>query len=240
MRGFTQIQAILSVVMILLMGVLWGLPIAPALYVFDWLTSFGPGDRSWLDLMIIGFSASIAFLTWGMLLLLLSGILQFLIRLRFEDRIVTPLASLTTIRWAICGQIHRSTQPFLAHIVPSFFANAYYRLAGCKIGKNVNINSVTINDPSLVELGDNVVIGGGATLNGHLVEKGNLVLEKIIVGKNSTVGGATMVGPGARIGENSILGNRAVLAKRKVVPDGEIWVGIPARPISSLQSDASK
>ena len=126
MRGFTQIQAILSVVMILLMGVLWGLPIAPALYVFDWLTSFGPGDRSWLDLMIIGFSASIAFLTWGMFLLLLSGILQFLIRLRFEDRIVTPLASLTTIRWAICGQIHRSTQPFLAHIVPSFFANAYY------------------------------------------------------------------------------------------------------------------
>ena len=240
MRGFTQIQAILSVVMILLMGVLWGLPIAPALYVFDWLTSFGPGDRSWLDLMIIGFSASIAFLTWGMFLLLLSGILQFLIRLRFEDRIVTPLASLTTIRWAICGQIHRSTQPFLAHIVPSFFANAYYRLAGCKIGKNVNINSVTINDPSLVELGDNVVIGGGATLNGHLVEKGNLVLEKIVVGKNSTVGGATMVGPGARIGENSILGNRAVLAKRKVVPDGEIWVGIPARPISSLQSDASK
>ena len=240
MRGFTQIQAILSVVMILLMGVLWGLPIAPALYVFDCLTSFGPGDRSWLDLMIIGFSASIAFLTWGMFLLLLSGILQFLIRLRFEDRIVTPLASLTTIRWAICGQIHRSTQPFLAHIVPSFFANAYYRLAGCKIGKNVNINSVTINDPSLVELGDNAVIGGGATLNGHLVEKGNLVLEKIIVGKNSTVGGATMVGPGARIGENSILGNRAVLAKRKVVPDGEIWVGIPARPISSLQSDASK
>ena len=240
MRGFTKIQAILSVMMILLMGALWGLPIAPALYVFDWLTSYGPGDRGWLDLMIIGFSASIAFLTWGMFLLLLSGILQFLIRLRFEARIVTPLASLTTIRWAICGQIHRSTQPFLAHIVPSFFANAYYRLAGCKIGKNVNINSVTINDPSLVELGDNVVIGGGATLNGHLVEKGNLVLEKIIVGKNSTVGGATMVGPGARIGENSILGNRAVLAKRKVIPDGEIWVGIPARPISSLQSDSSK
>jgi acetyltransferase-like isoleucine patch superfamily enzyme len=240
MRGFTQIQAILSVVMILLMGVLWGLPIAPALYVFDWLTSFGPGDRSWLDLMIIGFSVSIAFLTWGMFLLLLSGVLQFLMRLRFEDRIVVPLASLTTIRWAICGQIHRSTQPFLSHIVPSFFANAYYRLAGCKIGKNVNINSVTINDPSLVELGDNVVVGGGATLNGHLVEKGNLVLEKVIVGSNSTVGGATMVGPGARIGENCILGSRAVLAKRKVIPDGEIWVGIPARPISSLHSASSK
>ena len=175
-----------------------------------------------------------------MFLLLLSGTLQFLIRMRVKDRIVAPLASLTTIRWAICGQLHRSTHPILMHVVPSFFANAYYRLAGCKIGKNVNINSDRLNDPSLVELGDNVVVGGGATLNGHLVEKGNIVLEKIIVGKNSTVGGATMVGPGARIGENCVLGNRAVLPKRKVIPDGEIWGGIPARFIKMSQSDSSK
>ena len=240
MRGFTQIQAVLSILMILLMGVVWGLPIAPAIYVFDWITAYGSGDKSWPDLLLIGFSASIAFLTWGMFLLLLSGTLQFLIRLRFNERIVAPLASLTTIRWAICGQLHRSTQPFLNHIAPSFFANAYYRLAGCKIGKNVNINTSTINDPSLVELGDNVVVGGGATINGHLVEHGNLVLEKVIVGKNSTVGGATMVGPGSRIGENCILGSRAVLPKRKVIPSGEVWAGIPARFIKHSQSDSSK
>ena len=186
------------------------------------------------------FQVFLCLLTWGMFLLLLSGTLQFLIRLRFSERIVAPLASMTTIRWAICGQLHRSTQPFLNHIVPSFFANAYYRLAGCKIGKNVNINTSTINDPSLVELGDNVVVGGGATINGHLVEKGNIVLEKVIVGKNSTVGGATMVGPGSRIGENCILGSRAVLPKRKVIPDGEVWAGIPARFIKHSQSDSSK
>ena len=240
MRGFTQIQGVLTVFMILLMGVIWGLPIAPAIYVFDSIVSLGPGDKSWPDLFLMGFSASIAFLTWGLFLLLLSGVLQSIIRIRVKDRIVAPLASLTTIRWAICGQLHRSTQPFLNHIVPSFFANAYYRLAGCKIGKNVNINSSTINDPSLVELGDNVVVGGGATINGHLVENGNIVLEKVIVGANSTVGGATMVGPGSRIGENCILGSRAVLAKRKVIPDGEIWGGIPARFIKKTQSDSSK
>lgn len=240
MRGFPQIQAILSVLMILLMGIVWGLPIAPAIYVFDALTSLGPNDKSWPDLFLIGFSASIAFLTWGMFLLLLSGTLQFVIRMRLNDRIVAPLASLTTIRWAICGQLHRATQPFLTHIVPSFFANAYYRLAGCKIGKNVNINTVTINDPSLVELGDNVVIGGGATINGHLVEHGNIVLEKVIIGKNSTIGGATMVGPGSRIGEDCILAYRAVLPKRKVIPDGETWAGIPARLLKKSQSDSSK
>jgi len=56
MRGFTQIQAVLSIVMILLIGVVWGLPIAPAIYVFDWMASFGPGDKSWPDLILIGFS----------------------------------------------------------------------------------------------------------------------------------------------------------------------------------------
>lgn len=240
MRGFTQIQAVLSVFMILLMGVVWGLPIAPAIYVFDSLTSFGPGDKSWPDLLLMGFAGSIAFLTWGMCLLILSGILQSIIRLRFEDRIVAPLASFTTIRWAVCGQLHRSTQPFLSHIVPSFFANAYYRLAGCKIGKNVNINSVSINDPSLVEIGDNVVVGGGATINGHLVENGNIILEKVVIGKHSTIGGTTMVGPGSRIGEYCVLGSRAVLPKRKVIPDGEIWGGVPARFIKMSHSESSK
>ncbi len=240
MRGFTQIQAFMSVVLILMMGVVWGLPIAPAIYVFDWLTSYGPGDNSWPDLLLIGFSASIAFLTWGLSLLLLSGTLQFIIRLRFKGRIVAPLASMATIRWAICGQLHRSTQPFLRHVVPSFFGNAYYRLAGCKIGKNVNINSIAINDPSLVELGDNVVVGGGAILNGHLVEKGNIILEKIIVGDNSTIGGDTMVGPGARIGSNCVLGYKALLSKRKSIPDDEIWVGIPARLMPESQSESSK
>ena len=222
------------------MGVVWGLPIAPAIYVFEWLISFGPGDRSWPDLLLIGFSASLAFLTWGMFLLLLSAFLQSIIRLRITGRIVAPLSSVTTIRWAICGQLHRSTQPFLSHIVPSFFANAYYRLAGCKIGKNVNINSVSLNDPSLIEIGDNVVIGGAAALNGHLVEKGNIVLEKITIGENTTIGTGTTIGPGARIGANCVLGSRAVLPKRKVIPDGETWVGIPARPLRYDQSDSSK
>ena len=49
-----------------------------------------------------------------------------------------------------------------------------------------------------------------------------------------------MVGPGARIGENCVLGNRAVLPKRKMIPDGEIWGGIPARFIKMSESDSSK
>lgn len=121
--------------------------------------------------------------------------------------------------------MHRSTQPFLTHVVPSFFANGYYRLAGCKIGKNVNLNTITLNDPSLVEIGDNVVIGGGATLNGHLVERNRIVLEKITIGHSALVGGGSMVGPGSRIGNQSVLASRAVLPKRKVIPDNETWGG---------------
>lgn len=120
-----------------------------------------------------------------------------------------------------------------------FFANGYYRLAGCKIGKNVNINTITLNDPSLVEIGDNVVIGGGATLNGHLVERNRIVLEKITIGHSALVGGGSMVGPGSRIGNQSVLASRAVLPKRKVIPDNETWGGIPARFIYENQ-DSSK
>ena len=67
MKGFTQLQAFLTICLILMMGVVWGLPIAPALYVFDYLDAYGANDRGWIDLAITGFSASIAFLVWGFL-----------------------------------------------------------------------------------------------------------------------------------------------------------------------------
>ena len=129
MRGFTQIQAVLSVVMILLMGVVWGLPIAPALYVFDWLTSFGPSDRSWPDLFLIGFSASIAFLTWGMFLLLLSEhFISYPNASQGSNRCTTRFVDDDSLGdlWTTSSFNTSNTDARCSFL----FANAYYRLIG--------------------------------------------------------------------------------------------------------------
>lgn len=228
---FSFIQTVLSIFMIGVMVLAWGLPLIPAFISYDWMTDLYTGTNSSVTLFIKAMACAFGFLIWGISLLILSGSLQFLLHLRFSSRLEAPLASLTTIRWAICGQLHRATMPFLRHAVPSFLGNTYYRLAGCKIGQNVNINSCRLNDPSLIVIGSNAVIGGEAVINGHLVEQGKIVLEKVVIGERALIGGGAFVGPGAKIGNRSTLASRSVLPKRREVPDNAVWGGIPARSI---------
>ncbi len=123
---------------------------------------------------------------------------------------------------------HRVAQMFLGLVIPSFLATMYYRMMGAKIGSGVQLNSVRINDASMITIGDGVVVGGDATINGHLVESGEIVLAPVVIGDGALIGGGSIVQPGCRIGKGSVVATRAVLPKWTEVPEGEVWGGIPA------------
>lgn len=61
-------------------------------------------------------------------------------------------------------------------------------MMGMKIGKGGIINTSNISDPCLIEIGDNVTIGGSATLIAHYGMKGILIIDKLIIEDNVTVG----------------------------------------------------
>ena len=164
-------------------------------------------------------------------LILFSGLLQFLLHVRIRERTVVRLQSMTTIRWAICGQIGRSTRPVLQHLVPSFVANAYFRICGANIEVGAQINSYFLNDPNLLTIEKDVVIGGGAVINGHLVERGELIFCPILIEKGALIGTGAMIQPGVHIGAGAVIASHAVVPKYKVIPAGEVWGGIPARKI---------
>ena len=131
-----------------------------------------------------------------------------------------------------CAAMHRATKPFLVHVCPSIFANTYYRLAGVKMGSDVNITSEDINDPSLTRIGSGTVVGGKAAINGHIVEKGQLVLAPIVIGESCLVGGGSLMMPGSKMEDNSVIGNRTLVPKYKSIPENEVWAGVPARMVS--------
>ena len=121
--------------------------------------------------------------------------------------------------------------PVLVHTIPSPICNAYYRLAGAKIGKKVQINTINLNDPSAVTIGDNVVIGGRSVINGHLVEKGQLVLARVHLEKGCLIGAGTTIQPGVRIGEGAVIATNGLVGKWKHIPAGEVWAGLPVKQI---------
>ena len=233
MKAFYLLQTLGTVAVVLVMILVWGVPLAPTLLFYEWLTEIFSSSNKWIDALYTGLSLSSSVIFYCFSLLLFSSLLQFVLHIRIKEKSVFPLASFTTIRWAFCGQIIRATQPILQHFVPSFVSNLYYRICGAKIGKQTQINTHRLNDPCLIRIDDGCVVGGGATFNGHLVEKGEIVFAPIHMKAGSLVGAGATVQPGVTIGENAVVASHGLIPKYRTIPQNEVWGGLPARKIQS-------
>ena len=240
MKAFQLVQTFGSMVVILVMALVWGVPLAPTIMYYDWATGLYDFQNDCLNALGTGLSISSSAIVYSFSLLAFSATLQFILHVRIKEKTVVPLASFSTIRWAFCGQILRSTQPVLQHFVPSFVSNIYYRVCGAKIGKNTQINTHRLNDPFLIRIDDDCVIGGGATFNGHLVEKGQMVFAPIHMHKGSLVGTGAIVQPGVIVGADAVVASEALIPKYRTIPAGEVWGGLPAKLIrsSSARNDS--
>ncbi len=233
LNSFGPVQHVLSVLVMAFFGVIIGLAVLPAFFLFDWLTSFTEGQGTMIEALGACISLGLGYIVWGVFLVIICGSLGGLFRIRKPEGRY-PLRSFVTIQWAFSLVFHRVAQMFLKQVVPSFLANLYYSMMGAKIGRGVQLNSENINDASMLTFGDGVVVGGGATINGHLVESGEIVLAPVRIGKGALIGGGSIVQPGCTIGDGAVIGSRAVVPKWTDVPAGEVWAGIPAKFIKRI------
>lgn len=94
-------------------------------------------------------------------------------------------------------------------------------------GSNVQENSVFHTDPGFpVTIGKNCTIGHNAIIHGCMV------------GDNSLIGMGATVLSGAQIGKNCLIGAGALVTEGKVIPDGSLVVGMPAKAIRELDEGA--
>ena len=123
----------------------------------------------------------------------------------------------------------------------------------CEINKNVNI----ITEPYLITLGNNVRITSGVkfiTHDGGLYVARNYIgggvekicpnikladkFGKITVGNNVHIGVDAIIMPGVTIGNNVVIGAGAVVTKD--IPDNMVAVGVPAKPIETIEKYVEK
>ena len=211
---------------------------APSILFFNYVNALSSGsDSLFLNALFIGVSLSICFFIFGISLILIVGIIIRILPIKAKPG-VYPLASINAIKWGFCGAFLRLVNlTFLDFITPTFLNIMYFRLIGAKIGKNVQLNTININDPWLLEIGDGSVIGGGSSINCHTVERGKLILEKVKIGKKCTIGAQSLVWPGCVIGDRSILATKSVLKKRTIIGNKEIWKGNPAINVRSRDNN---
>lgn len=125
----------------------------------------------------------------------------------------------------------------------TFFVNT-----NCKIliGDNVGISQASLLSYDVIEIGNNVKIGGGVhiyTTDFHSLNPVHRLMtiedfkhrksSPVIIKNNVFIGARSTILKGVIIGENSIVGAGSIVTKS--IPANQIWAGNPAKFIKNVQ-----
>lgn len=198
----------------------------PSALLVRWGTRFLDGGILMLFLFVfLCFAAFYVFLVSSAVFV---GVVERVLTLGLKPG-TYPTGSAVFFRWLTYAGLHLW---MVLLVLPCLRGNnwikMYLRITGAKIGRGAFLNTKDFYDPYLLEIGDNVVIGGDATLTCHLFEGGRLHLGKIILGNATAVGAHAYLTPGTATGVNSKIGMNTFLQRNTTVRNGETHLSLPS------------
>ena len=105
--------------------------------------------------------------------------------------------------------------------------NVFFRAMGARIGHNVWCETWYLDDPDLVTLGDNVVVGRNSDLQTHLFHDRLLRLDHVVIANNVSIGAHTYVLPGVVIESDAEIGAGSLVTRDENIPAQTSWWGNP-------------
>lgn len=117
-----------------------------------------------------------------------------------------------------------------------------------KIGDNVGMSATAIICNYIINIGNNVMIGGNTVIydtdfhaldasirNDKTLDRDNAIKKEVTIGDNVFIGAHSTILKGVKIGDNAIIGACSVVTKS--IPANEIWGGNPAQFIKKISID---
>lgn len=139
---------------------------------------------------------------------------------------------------------------FLAFFMPVKIKTKIFSLFLYRIGKNSQIFTNSIGtEPYLIKIGSNVNVAAGVRFITHDISCQNITrlidykiildsVGSIVINDNAFIGAYTIILPNTQIGKNSIIAAGSVITKN--VPENEVWGGVPAKFLMSIEEYKSK
>lgn len=209
-----------------------GVSLVPGIYLFRSINELTVQAPSILQNLGIGFSIAFGYFLYGFTLVFVVAFVNFLIQGNLKP-FKGPYYSAESIKWYLHnGLTYLVRFTFLEFATPTPLSLLFYRMMGMKLGKGVVLNSTWISDPSLVEMGNKVTVGGSVTIVAHYGVGGLLVVAPVKIHDNVTIGLKATIMGGVEIGAGAKILPHSVLLPKTVVPPGETWAGVPAQRIS--------
>lgn len=215
--ALTAVRVLLALALYVIGVFVLGLALVPAVLLVRRAWSAGILWACW--------AAGTGYFLFGFSLMFLAAAGRWIFQLDLKEG-TYPLASLGMLKWYVSNALQLLVWTLFGDfLLLTPFAALFYRLMGAQLGLNVQINSRYCADLSLMEIGDNAVIGGHATVIGHSFESAGLILKKVRIGRNAIIGMNSIVLPGAEVGEGATVGAGVVVPKNTKIPPGTVYLG---------------
>jgi acetyltransferase-like isoleucine patch superfamily enzyme len=211
--------------------------LTPALWLsaraFAWSASLGDVARHGLR----GVAVAASFFVFGFALLVVIPVFNFVLPTRVKP-FKGGYYTIHAVPWALHNALFYVVRyAFLKWVTLTPPGVWFLRAMGMKIGRHAFVNTELLSDPSLLTLGDDVTIGGSARICAHYGGGGNLVIEPVVIGDRATIGLAVTIMGDVRIGRGAVVLPHSAVLPGSRIGDGEVWGGVPARPIPREEMD---
>ncbi len=189
-----------------------------------------PASTRWLGAYHVLVDAAALMLGFGLIAALLArGLLRFWPLSPGEYAMDHPVF----VRWKLLTVIYEFGRGALLPFTTVFARPVVARLFGAHIGRDVAVGG-SINEPVLVTIGDEAILGHNSLVSPHAINSGKIILREVNIGQAATIGANVVVFAGANIGEGAVVTANAVVSVGTRIPPHELWGGIPARKLKDI------
>lgn len=172
----------------LLYIVCMGVSLTPGIMLYNTISTATAESHTIIKSFSLGLSFATGFFLYGFSLIFVVPLVNKLLPLKVRPQ-RSSWFSLSVIPWYYHNALtYLVRYTFLDFITPTPLNKLFYQMMGMKVGKGTMINTSNISDPCLIEIGDNVTIGGSCTLVAHYGMKGILIIDKLVIEDNAVIG----------------------------------------------------
>jgi non-ribosomal peptide synthetase-like protein len=164
-------------------------------------------------------------------IVLLSILEIILLKRLFMNKIkpgVYSIYSMYYVRKWVADNITYLSLQLLHTLYATLYTVPFLKALGAKIGKDVEISTVTHISPELFEVGDGSFFADASMAGTPKVYNNSVIYEKIKVGSRTFIGNSALVPINANIGDDCLIGVMSVPPNKEKTENGTSWLGTPA------------
>jgi non-ribosomal peptide synthetase-like protein len=142
------------------------------------------------------------------------------------------------LRHWFAAYLLENTKTLLMPVYATIYLPPLLRALGAKIGKGVEISTVSQICPDVLEIGEGSFLADACLVGGERIHNDMLELGAVKIGSRTFIGNSAVVTGGHTIGDDVLIGVASTPpADTPVVPNGTRWLGSPSFALPNTQKD---